>query len=229
MAKWLKDYLTFGGKRIPPQPPKPDYKESEILKAYRAQKSLDFEDPYENLGTKVKSEGEQGIPGSPFKTGGVEIKYVSPKHRLIKVDSTDLKRSKILTTTDEISCKQEQVDPDSEYSDPFDFQNESGVERTEEGKPESNGYMEPYEAQRVLTDLQRKGEKKQRKGSRDRKGVQLYDIPYEESSGDSEPEGVILQKSRESRLPRDDERPADEYDQPWEWKKDHISKAFAGN
>lgn len=31
-----------------------------------------------------------------------------------------------------------------------------------------------------------------------------------------------------SRLPQDDERPADEYDQPWEWKKDHISKAFAG-
>lgn len=34
--------------------------------------------------------------------------------------------------------------------------------------------------------------------------------------------------SRESRLPQDDERPADEYDQPWEWKKDNISKALAG-
>uniref|UniRef100_A0A3B4WWA3 Uncharacterized protein n=1 Tax=Seriola lalandi dorsalis TaxID=1841481 RepID=A0A3B4WWA3_SERLL len=33
--------------------------------------------------------------------------------------------------------------------------------------------------------------------------------------------------SRESRLPQDDERPADEYDQPWEWKKDNISKALA--
>ncbi|NWY44943.1 SHF protein, partial [Sylvia atricapilla] len=35
--------------------------------------------------------------------------------------------------------------------------------------------------------------------------------------------------ARDSRLPRDDERPADEYDQPWEWKKDHISRAFAGD
>ncbi|MEE6507993.1 hypothetical protein FKM82_018081, partial [Ascaphus truei] len=33
---------------------------------------------------------------------------------------------------------------------------------------------------------------------------------------------------RESRLPQDDERPPEEYDQPWEWKKDRISKAFAG-
>lgn len=46
MAKWLK--LNFGSKRDPPQPPRPDYTESEILRAYRAQKELDFEDPYEH-------------------------------------------------------------------------------------------------------------------------------------------------------------------------------------
>lgn len=46
MAKWLKDYLNFGNRRDPPQPPRPDYSESEILRAYRAQKELDFEDPY---------------------------------------------------------------------------------------------------------------------------------------------------------------------------------------
>lgn len=34
--------------------------------------------------------------------------------------------------------------------------------------------------------------------------------------------------SGQSRRPLEDERPADEYDQPWEWKKDHISRAFAG-
>ncbi|NXD45429.1 SHD protein, partial [Copsychus sechellarum] len=55
---------------------------------------------------------------------------------------------------------------------------------------------------------------------------QLYDTPSEEwdTAGDS-PGGP---SGRQSRLPRDDERPADEYDQPWEWKKDHISRAFAG-
>uniref|UniRef100_A0A8C3U347 Src homology 2 domain containing transforming protein D n=1 Tax=Catharus ustulatus TaxID=91951 RepID=A0A8C3U347_CATUS len=55
----------------------------------------------------------------------------------------------------------------------------------------------------------------------------LYDTPSEEwdTAGDS-PGGP---PARQSRLPRDDERPADEYDQPWEWKKDHISRAFAGD
>lgn len=60
------------------------------------------------------------------------------------------------------------------------------------------------------------------------KGVQLYDTPYEEQDrepGDGPPSG---RRPRQSRLPQEDERPADEYDQPWEWKKDHISKAFAG-
>lgn len=62
---------------------------------------------------------------------------------------------------------------------------------------------------------------------RQRRGPQLYDTPSEEwdTAGDS-PGGP---PTRQSRLPRDDERPADEYDQPWEWKKDHISRAFAGD
>jgi len=83
-----------------------------------------------------------------------------------------------------------------------------------------------------------------------RGGVQLYDTPYEDQRarclGSSvehleergRPLGLGLghrygespeEGGRESsRLPQDDERPADEYDQPWEWKKDNISKAFAG-
>ncbi|NXT39247.1 SHF protein, partial [Pelecanoides urinatrix] len=59
------------------------------------------------------------------------------------------------------------------------------------------------------------------------RGPQLYDTPYEEWETAGEGPGVPT--ARESRLPRDDERPADEYDQPWEWKKDHISRAFAGD
>lgn len=56
----------------------------------------------------------------------------------------------------------------------------------------------------------------------------LYDTPYEpaENGGDSDPEHPRC--PRESRLPQDDERPPEEYDQPWEWKKERISKAFAG-
>lgn len=73
-----------------------------------------------------------------------------------------------------------------------------------------------------------------RSGSAD--GSQLYDNPYEERSRPHHRAAPsALQRnpwmdvdSRESRLPQDDERPADEYDQPWEWKKDNISKALAG-
>lgn len=60
------------------------------------------------------------------------------------------------------------------------------------------------------------------------KQLPLYDTPYEpaENGGESDPER--LRCPRESRLPQDDERPPEEYDQPWEWKKERISKAFAG-
>lgn len=57
MAKWLKDYLNFGSRRDPPQPPRPDYSESEILRAYRAQKELDFEDPYQHSDKEHKNGG----------------------------------------------------------------------------------------------------------------------------------------------------------------------------
>ncbi|XP_025929013.1 SH2 domain-containing adapter protein B isoform X4 [Apteryx rowi] len=51
--------------------------------------------------------------------------------------------------------------------------------------------------------------------------MQLYDTPYEpEGSGvESDSESVVSQHLRESKLPQDDDRPADEYDQPWEWNK----------
>lgn len=104
MAKWFKDYLSFGSKRVPPQPPKPDYTESEILKAYRAQKNLDFEDPYEDFENRARNDNgstdflHTGF-GSPLKSASLDIKVVSPKHRLIKVESQDLGRSKILLST----------------------------------------------------------------------------------------------------------------------------------
>lgn len=57
----------------------------------------------------------------------------------------------------------------------------------------------------------------------------LYDTPYEpEEEEGATPEGEGVSWPRESRLPEDDERPPEEYDQPWEWKKERISKAFAG-
>ncbi|XP_078285962.1 SH2 domain-containing adapter protein F-like [Rhinoraja longicauda] len=72
-----------------------------------------------------------------------------------------------------------------------------------------------------------------RRGSKDAPGrpLPLYDTPYEpveNGGGEGAAERVSSQRGpRESRLPADDERPPGEYDQPWEWKKDRISKAFA--
>jgi len=45
---------------------------------------------------------------------------------------------------------------------------------------------------------------------------------------DTDSDRPACPRPRESRLPEDDERPPEEYDQPWEWKKERISKAFAG-
>ncbi|ELW69854.1 SH2 domain-containing adapter protein B [Tupaia chinensis] len=53
------------------------------------------------------------------------------------------------------------------------------------------------------------------------RGIQLYDTPYEPEgqSVDSDSEGTVSPRLRESKLPQDDDRPADEYDQPWEWNR----------
>nr|XP_020462679.1 SH2 domain-containing adapter protein D-like isoform X2 [Monopterus albus] len=235
MAKWLKDYLSFGSRKVPPQPPTPDYTESEILKAYRLQRDMDFEDPYEDSETRIRGESGTSDPatpvyGSPMKSSSVDMK--SPKHRLIKVDSQELGRTKILLSAVSLEDQQEPVVPsaplagDTDYSDPFDARSDHRPEPDLGPVPcENNGYMEPYEAQRVITELQRGPG-----GGRVRGRVQLYDTPYEDERGRHL--GLVYGEPQEegkdtSRLPQDDERPADEYDQPWEWKKDHISKAFA--
>ncbi|XP_042695439.1 SH2 domain-containing adapter protein D-like, partial [Centrocercus urophasianus] len=96
---------------------------------------------------------------------------------------------------------------ESEYSEPFD--QDSVPEGGNEDPRDAAGRPRHGEGQRVKTQ----------------RGPKLYDTPCEgwEKVG----EGTGGGAARDSRLPRDDERPADEYDQPWEWKKDHISRAFA--
>ncbi|XP_041281208.1 SH2 domain-containing adapter protein D [Onychostruthus taczanowskii] len=98
--------------------------------------------------------------------------------------------------------------------------------------PGESEYSEPFEGEQdpapeggcdeEATGCPRQGEGRR---GRPRRGPQLYDTPSEE--WDTAGDGPGGPPARESRLPRDDERPADEYDQPWEWKKDHISRAFA--
>ncbi|XP_053556710.1 SH2 domain-containing adapter protein D [Bombina bombina] len=207
MAKWLKDYLSFGSRRSPPQPPKPDYTESEILRAYRAQKSLDFEDPYE------ERDPEMVRPGSPGRLGAHQMNIISPRHRLIKVEPAEngrSRRTRLGAAAAEDEDASGKITASSEYSDPFDVKNEKHFNSDE---PDNTSYMEPYEIQKTSKAcVHWVGEKLSQKG------VQLYDSPYEER---------CRRSPRDSRQPPEDERPADEYDQPWEWKKDDINRAFA--
>uniref|UniRef100_A0A3Q3RLH2 Src homology 2 domain containing transforming protein D, a n=1 Tax=Mastacembelus armatus TaxID=205130 RepID=A0A3Q3RLH2_9TELE len=254
MAKWLKEYLNFGSRRDPPQPPRPDYSESEILRAYRAQKELDFEDPYQHSdkehqnGSFSSCSATVSLPSFPafgsVMPNGVEVKVVSPKHRLIKVDSQEFGRCKIPLSP--VTIQEEPVvpsapvasDTDTDYSDPFDARPDPRAPANWEPKSTPTdccSYMEPFEAQRIISELQH-SMMTNRSGSGD--GSQLYDNPYEERTRHhhraaplalQQTQKVVsgLTDSRDSRLPQDDERPADEYDQPWEWKKDNISKALA--
>lgn len=105
MARWFREHLGFKTtKAPPPAPPKPDYRhchaavtgtpgyqhpspaQPDILAAYKLQKELDFEDPYTGGGNISFGTG-LGSGGSP------DIKYVSPKHRLIKVETIEKSNS----------------------------------------------------------------------------------------------------------------------------------------
>ncbi|XP_075067014.1 SH2 domain-containing adapter protein B [Mixophyes fleayi] len=273
--------------------------ESDLIRAYRAQKERDFEDPYNGPGSSLRKlramcreeqqgEGRRGsvrapgcsssnslfqepYPGSSTNTtsssssssssphlyrsnserrpagarhqqqqlaGGSELKYiVSPKHRLIKIDSCGWSDTGggtgaggsgsagitwSPTVTGGVSKNEEQNNPGKkdkviiadDYSDPFDAKNE---QKKKEVITENNGYMEPYEAQRLMTDIQ----KQESLSKLPPTNIQLYDTPYEpECNGvESDSESVVGLRMRESKLPQDDDRPADEYDQPWEWNK----------
>ncbi|XP_061078055.1 SH2 domain-containing adapter protein F-like isoform X1 [Conger conger] len=260
MAKWFKEHLGFKTtKAPPPAPPKPDYRnclsavsgnhqpssaatchypspaQPDILAAYKLQKEMDFEDPYTGGGNVSLSTGLSSL-GSP------DMKYVSPKHRLIKVEtiekSNSVPGSGIIPATAvsavnvksptsppaEKENKQEKLLILEDYADPFDAKQAGGTQATTEKVPENDGYMEPYEAQKMMAEIRGGWGQKDGPG---RDQLPLYDTPYEplENSGDPDPERARC--PRESRLPQDDERPPEEYDQPWEWKKDRISKAFA--
>ncbi|NWH88297.1 SHE protein, partial [Aegithalos caudatus] len=140
-----------------------------------------------------------------------------------------------------------------DYADPYDAKRTKG-QRDAERLGENDGYMEPYDAQQMITEIRRRGSKDplvkpillldgrgepgeggakmdlaKRMGGKEvaGKGPQLYDTPYEPREGvaGGTPERRV--KAGEGRLPENDERPAGEYEQPWEWKKEQIVKALS--
>ncbi|NXG43430.1 SHB protein, partial [Psilopogon haemacephalus] len=166
---------------------------ADLLRAYRAQKDRDFEDPYSGPGSSLLKLRAMCRPDCPAAEGAGEVspkafsssscgaaapgsraagslhlfrsyserspaappdaKYISPKHRLIKVESGGdgagkklSKGSKQLATSGPSDVKDKVLIPD-DYSDPFDAKSEL----SRMGRGENTGYMEPYEAQRIMT------------------------------------------------------------------------------
>ncbi|XP_063996337.1 SH2 domain-containing adapter protein B [Pogoniulus pusillus] len=230
---------------------------SDLLRAYRAQKDRDFEDPYSGPGSSLlklramcrpdcsASEDVGEVSPKVFSSSSCcaappatraagslhlfrsysergpatppDVKYISPRHRLIKVESgTDgigkkLNKGSKQPATSVPSDMKDKVLIADDYSDPFDAKSELNSM----GKGENTGYMEPYEAQRIMTEFQKQEDVKTHQ-----KNMQLYDTPYEpEGSVQSDSESAVSHHLQESKLPQDDDRPADEYDQPWEWNK----------
>ncbi|XP_071013847.1 SH2 domain-containing adapter protein F-like isoform X2 [Oncorhynchus clarkii lewisi] len=264
MARWFREHLGFKTtKAPPPAPPKPDYRychaavtgtlgyqqpssgatslypspaQPDILAAYKLQKELDFEDPYTGGGNISFGTG-LGSGGSP------DIKYVSPKHRLIKVETIEKSNSApgsgIIAQAVAVGNVKSPTSPPPEnenkekliilddYADPFDAEQDGGTQATTEkvtqASTENDGYMEPYEAQKMMAEI--RGGRGLKEGSL--RSLPLYDTPYEPAENGGDSDGERPRCPRESRLPQDDERPPEEYDQPWEWKKERISKAFA--
>ncbi|NXG16509.1 SHE protein, partial [Grallaria varia] len=140
-----------------------------------------------------------------------------------------------------------------DYADPYDAKRTKG-QRDAERLGENDGYMEPYDAQQMITEIRRRGSKDplvkaillldgpgesgegvaklepaKRPGGKEvaGKGPQLYDTPYEPGEGVAGGTPERRARAGDGRLPENDERPAGEYEQPWEWKKEQIVKALS--
>ncbi|XP_057636426.1 SH2 domain-containing adapter protein F isoform X2 [Chionomys nivalis] len=235
VAKWLREHLGFrggsGGGGAKPAPPEPDYRPPapcpaappapppDILAAYRLQRDRDFEDPYSGSSSVSAALSTPAAPGpTPPPRHG------SPPHRLIRVETPGPPAPPPEERISGPHASSDRLAILEDYADPFDVQDTAegsgGTSVVPEKVPENDGYMEPYEAQKMMAEI---------RGSKETAAqpLPLYDTPYEPEDEGGSPEAEGTPWPRESRLPEDDERPPEEYDQPWEWKKERISKAFA--
>ncbi|XP_032199474.1 SH2 domain-containing adapter protein F isoform X1 [Mustela erminea] len=237
VAKWLREHLGFrggggGGGGGKPAPPEPDYRPPapspaappapppDILAAYRLQRERDFEDPYS--GGPSSSAAAPATPAVPGPTP--PPRHGSPPHRLIRVETPGPPAPPPEERISGPPASSDRLAILEDYADPFDVQETgegpAGASGAPEKVPENDGYMEPYEAQKMMAEIRSSKETAAQ-------ALPLYDTPYEPEEEGTTPEGEGATWPRESRLPEDDERPPEEYDQPWEWKKERISKAFA--
>ncbi|XP_061108696.1 SH2 domain-containing adapter protein E [Conger conger] len=175
-----------------------------------------------------------------LKTSTLAHTYIS---RLIKVDKQDKNQNynsgtggQMVPETEKgtAASKTEAVIILEDYADPFDAQ-KTREQREAEREGENDGYMEPYDAQQMITEIRRRG-------SKDLLSVKcvlleggegapeegrpspplIYDTPYE-GGVDGEAGGVRTPVTR----PELDPRPPAEYELPWEWKKEQIVRVLS--
>ncbi|KAM7384441.1 hypothetical protein PAMA_011674 [Pampus argenteus] len=180
---------------------------------------------------------EQQQQQRPLKNSASANTYIS---RLIRVDKQDkspnfnsgtISSPAVPEAEKPAQCKTETVIILEDYADPFDAQ-KTREQREAERVGENDGYMEPYDAQQMITEIRRRGSKDLLKVCLLMEGsegtvateegqpatLQIYDVPYE-GSGDGEKTAVTR--------PELDHRPSTEYELPWEWKKEHIVKTLS--
>lgn len=194
--------------------------------------------------SRKNSKAETGLSEEnrqPVRTSSLAQAYIN---RMIKVDKQQDKTPKLSG----ISEKQNLQEGDKgradikttliileDYADPFDAE-KTKEQREAERAGVNDGYMEPYDAQVIITEVRRRGSKDllkvcvlldrgQTQGKAEEgqsSSVNIYDTPYE-ASLDGDSEGVWIPVSR----PESDGRPAGEYELPWEWRKEDIVRALS--
>ncbi|XP_074543534.1 SH2 domain-containing adapter protein E-like [Halichoeres trimaculatus] len=183
----------------------------------------------------VFEEQQQQQQHRPLKSSTSANAYIN---RLIRVDKQDKSPNfNSSTITNQVVPEAEKpVQPKTEtliiledYADPFDAQ-KTREQREAERVGENDGYMEPYDAQQMITEIRRRGSKDLLKvcvltevsevttEETQPAPLQIYDVPYE-GSGDGDKLGVTR--------PELDSRPSAEYELPWEWKKEHIVRTLS--
>ncbi|XP_053560436.1 SH2 domain-containing adapter protein E isoform X2 [Bombina bombina] len=216
--------------------------------------------------SRLSKDNLQGLlPGKGRKNSKDEAGlFRAPKghstyiNRLIKIDPNLQEKNNFQETEEqpkqgqdqERGTKEDMIIILEDYADPYDAKR-TKEQRDAERVGENDGYMEPYDAQQMITEIRRRGSKDnliteilmlelgspcgikvevKRQGSQELLGKppQLYDTPYEPPETGEEVESQEKkQRQTDGTRPENDERPAGEYEQPWEWKKEHIVRALS--
>ncbi|CAJ1083331.1 SH2 domain-containing adapter protein E-like [Xyrichtys novacula] len=171
----------------------------------------------------------------PLKSSPSANSYIN---RLIRVDKQDkspnfnsstITNQVVPEAEKPVQCKTETLIILEDYADPFDAQ-KTREQREAERVGENDGYMEPYDAQQMITEIRRRGSKDLLKvcvltelgEGMTEEGqpapLQIYDDPYE---GGSDGDKTAVTR------PELDSRPPAEYELPWEWKKEHIVRTLS--